>query len=147
MPFATKKRVCSDPKFTRAKKNYPSSARLARYIFHVWVALLELKLLVLDTIVTIFYIFNILKLKSWRLDSKIYFFPVLSKCIFFLFFSCAVQISGKWKKQCKSGCIRPPIIQFKNIFFGKHQFTLINHNLCMKTTRFTWFMTKSLRFF
>ena len=30
-----KKCLCSDKKFTRAKKNYPSSARLARYIFHV----------------------------------------------------------------------------------------------------------------
>ena len=31
-----KKSVCSDQKFTRVKKNYLSSARLAQYIFHAW---------------------------------------------------------------------------------------------------------------
>ena len=34
--FSNKKRVCSDQQFTRAKQNYPSSARLALYIFHVF---------------------------------------------------------------------------------------------------------------
>ena len=36
--------------FTQAKKNYPSSARLARYIFHVWGEVRGVMIMIADSI-------------------------------------------------------------------------------------------------
>ena len=51
------------------------------------------------------------------------------------------------KLSYKSVCIRPSKSQFRSKINWKHQCTLINYNILMKTNRFTCFMTKSLIIF